>query len=198
MTKCALYYSIDVAINGDLQNGWGGFTLLASQIGNISSQLSTASTAASANIANSDWLMNDFTALEQANINLYTNNNLSTVYSPNPSTTASAISANTPLPTIVPLFISTGLGPYTQNATMTYDINQVLQSTTGILAAQGYRVFKAAQTLTNSANSIQTNTNINLQSISMNSNYFDTTTVSVNIFSNNIFEAMESWALYLI
>lgn len=121
MTKCALYYSIDVAVNGDLDKGWGGFTQLASQIGNISSQLSTASTAASANISNSDWLMSDFTALKQANINLYTNNNLSTVYSPNPST-----ASNSPLPTVVPLFISSGLGPYTQNATMTYDIHQAL------------------------------------------------------------------------
>lgn len=74
MTKCALYYSLDVAVNGDLEQGWGGFAVLASQIGNISSQLSTASTAASASLANSDWLLSDLTALEQANINLFTNN----------------------------------------------------------------------------------------------------------------------------
>jgi hypothetical protein len=126
MTKCALYYSIDVAVNGDLENGWGGFALLANQIGNMSSQLSTASTAASANISNSDWLLSDLTALKQANINLHTNNYLSTVYSPNPSTTASAISSSSPLPTIDPLFISSGLGPYTASGTMTYDIHNSL------------------------------------------------------------------------
>jgi hypothetical protein len=198
MTKCALYYSMDVAINGDLENGWGGFSQLANQIGNISSQLSTASTAASANISNSDWLMADYTALQQANINLYTNNNLSRVYSPNPSTTASAVSSNSPLPTVVPLFISSGLGPYTQSGTMTYDIHQALINTTGALGAQGYKVYKAAQTLTTSSNSIQTNTDINMKSITMNSNYFDATTVSINTFSKDIFESMESWALYLI
>lgn len=153
----------------------------------MSSQLSTASTAASINISNSDWLLNDLTAFKQANINLHTNNYLSTVYSPNPSTTASAISANSPLPTIDPLFITTGLGPYTASGTMTYDIHHSILNTSGALAAQGYKVFKAAQTLTNSANYIQTNTNINLQSLSMNSNYFDATTASVNSFSKDTF-----------
>jgi hypothetical protein len=79
MTKCALYYSMDVALNGDLPNGWGGFTLLANQIGNISTQLGTASTAASMNISSSEWLLADLTALQQANINLYKDNNQSTV-----------------------------------------------------------------------------------------------------------------------
>lgn len=75
MTKCALYYSVDVAINGDDNSGWGGFVPLSQKIGNISTQLSTASTAASANLSNSNWLVTDLTALRQANINLYKNNN---------------------------------------------------------------------------------------------------------------------------
>lgn len=154
MTKCALYYTVDVAINGDLLNKWGGFQQLSSQIGNISTQLGTASTAASANLSNSNWLVSDLTALRQANINLYTNNHDSTVYSPNPSSTASAVSANTPLPTVVPLFISSGLGPYTTNNTMTFDIDQGIQNTTAVVAGQGYNVYLAAQTLTNSANNI--------------------------------------------
>lgn len=75
MTKCALYYTMDVALNGDLLNSWGGFVQLSNQIGNISTQLSTASTAASTNLSNSAWLKTDLLALQQANINLYTNNN---------------------------------------------------------------------------------------------------------------------------
>lgn len=39
--------ALDVAKNGDQTNGWGGFTQLSNQIGNISSLLSTASTAVS-------------------------------------------------------------------------------------------------------------------------------------------------------
>jgi hypothetical protein len=198
MTKCALYYSVDVAVNGDQANHWGGFAQLANQIGNISTQLGTASTAASANLSNSAWLVDDLTVLEQANINLYTNNNESTVYSPNPSTTASAISASTALPTVTPLFISSGLGPYTANHTMTYDISSGIQSTTAAMGSQGYKVFKAAQMLTNSANNIQANTNINLQSLTMNSNYFDASTASLNNFSADVFDSLFDWALYLI
>jgi len=41
---------------------------------------------------------------------------------------------------------------------MTYDIHNAFLNTTAVVANQGYKVFKAAQTLTNSANSIQTNT----------------------------------------
>jgi hypothetical protein len=162
MTKCSLYYSLDVALNGDLSNGWGGFVQLANQIGNISLQLTTTSTAINANISNSEWLISDFQALKQQNVNLYLRNNISTVYSPNPTTTASAISADTPLPTVVPLFISEGLGPYTTNNTMTYSIDNSFTATTAQVAQQGYKVYKAAQLLANSANNIQTNTQINL------------------------------------
>ena len=85
-------------MNGDLTNGWGGFSQLTDQIGNISSQLNTANTAINSDLSNKDWLSTDFNSLKQQNINLYTNNYQSTVYSPNPSTTASATSSNSPLP----------------------------------------------------------------------------------------------------
>lgn len=75
MTKCTLYYSLDIALNGDLNNGWGGFTQLANQIGNISNQLTTTSTAINANISNSEWIITDLNALRQQNVNLYTKNN---------------------------------------------------------------------------------------------------------------------------
>ena len=63
-TKCGLYTSLDVAINGDQSNGWGGFTQLANQIGNVSTLLGTASTAASTNLANNDWLITNMAALK--------------------------------------------------------------------------------------------------------------------------------------
>jgi hypothetical protein len=187
-----------MALNGDLPNGWGGFALLANQIGNISTQLGTASTAASMNISSSEWLLADLTALQQANINLYKDNSQSTVESPNPTTTASANSVQSPLPTVVPHFISSGLGPYTANNTMTYDIHNAFLNTTAVVANQGYKVFKAAQTLTNSANSIQTNTEINMQSLTMNSNYIDASTTSLNNMRSDLFDALETWSLYLI
>lgn len=81
---------------------------------------------------------------------------------------------------------------------MTFDIHDGIQTTTAVLAGQGYKVFKAAQTLTNSANNIQANTDINLQSFVMNSNYFDASTASLNSFSSDVFESLFSWALYLM
>ena len=59
MTKCSLYYSLDVALNGDSNSGWGGFLQISSQVGNLSSQLVTASTAVNAQLAGSDWLLTD-------------------------------------------------------------------------------------------------------------------------------------------
>jgi hypothetical protein len=49
--------------------------------------------------------------MRQINANLYKDNQYSTVYSPHPTDTEDAISSNSPLPTVTPLFISEGLGP---------------------------------------------------------------------------------------
>lgn len=122
-TKCGLYTSLDVAINGDLANGWGGFTQLSNQIGNISSLLSTASTAASTNLANNGWLITGMNGLKEQNIQIYKNNNQSTVYTPHMTQTKSDISGNNPLHTIVPLFISQGLGPNGTSNTMVTDVD---------------------------------------------------------------------------
>jgi len=81
---------------------------------------------------------------------------------------------------------------------MTYDIHNAFLNTTAVVANQGYKVFKAAQTLTNSANSIQTNTEINMQSLTMNSNYIDASTTSLNNMRSDLFDALETWSLYLI
>ena len=68
-------------------------------------------------------------ALQEQNINIYKDNFQSTVLSPNPSTTATAIAGQTALPTITPLFISAGLGPNGTANTMVTDIDSGLQVT---------------------------------------------------------------------
>ncbi|CAM6002166.1 unnamed protein product [Sphagnum balticum] len=124
MTKCSIYYSLDVAINGDTANNWGGFGQMQMQIGNISTLLSSASNLVNSQLTGNDWLITGMAALRQANNDLYKNNYQSVVYSPNSSSTASAIAGNNPLPTVTPLFIQSGLGPVTTNSTMVNDIDQ--------------------------------------------------------------------------
>lgn len=196
-TKCGLYTSLDVAINGDQANGWGGFSQLTSQIGNLSTLLSTASTAATANLSNNGWLVSSMAALQEQNINLYKDNYQSTVYSPNPADTQTAVSGNQPLPVITPRFIASGLGPNGTANTMVTDIDSGLQVTKKI-ATQGYRVYTGAQLLANSANSITVNTNLALQAMAQNSNYLDAINVSLDSFSASIFDSLFNWGLYLI
>lgn len=117
-----MYYNIDVAINGDANNNWGGFVLLTSQVGNISSQIADLGTSITSNIGTTNTLVSGLAALRQKNMNLYNNNFQSTVFSPNHATTSTSIQTSTALPTITPLFINSGLGPYTTNNTMTFAI----------------------------------------------------------------------------
>jgi len=35
MVKCAFYYSLDVALNGDLDYKWGGFSQIKSKLENV-------------------------------------------------------------------------------------------------------------------------------------------------------------------
>ena len=44
--------ALDVAENGDQTNSWGGLGQISNQIGNITSQLTTTSTAVSTHLAN--------------------------------------------------------------------------------------------------------------------------------------------------
>jgi hypothetical protein len=120
---------LDVAINGDQTNGWGGFTQLSNQIGNVSTLLTTASTAASTNLANNGWLITGMNGLKEQNIQIYKNNNQSTVYTPYMIQTKADISGNNPLHTIIPLFISQGLGPNGTNNTMVSDIDSGIRVT---------------------------------------------------------------------
>jgi len=173
MTKCSIYYTLDVAINGDQTNKWGGFTQLKSQIGNVSNLLSTASTSINTNLAGNDWLSTGMTTLIQMNMNIYTNNYQSMVKNPNPITIT---------PYLTPQFIGYGLGPNGTNNTMVNDIDQGLQVTTKV-SNQGYKVYKAAFLLANSANNISANANIAIAALNMNSNYLDAASASINKFT---------------
>lgn len=197
MTKCSMYYALDVAINGDQTNSWGGFGQLHTQIGNVTSLLADASNYINGNLTGNDWLLTGMTNLQQMNLDLYKNNNMSTVYSPNPVTTANATTNNNPLPTIVPLFIQSGLGPNGTNGTMVYDIDKGLQVTAKV-SDQGYKTYKAAFLLASSANNISANAAIVLQSLSLNARYLDAVSASVSVFSANIFDKVFNWGLYLI
>jgi hypothetical protein len=192
MTKCSMYSTLDIAINGDQSNNWGGFSQLKSQIGNISSLLSTASTSISTNLAGNDWLVTSMSTLNQMNTNLYINNNQSKVYSPN-SLTAS----NNPLPTVTPLFISSGLGPNGTANTMVTDIDSGLQ-VTAKASNQGYSVYTSAFLLANSATNISSNANTCVNSLSMTTNFLDGITIAVDTFSNTVFDKIFNWGLYLI
>lgn len=68
-------------------------------------------------------------ALHEQNVNIYKDNNESTVYSPNPTTTESAIAGSTDLPTVTPRFIASGLGPNGTANTMVDDIEGGLRVT---------------------------------------------------------------------
>lgn len=128
-TKCALYTSLDVGINGDQTNKWGGFQQLQNQIGNISTLLNTASSQINSNLAGNDWLLNGMQTLKTMNLNIYKNNANSTVTSPWTANVTAAVSVSAALPTRVPLFISGGLGPNGTANTMTSDIDLGLRTT---------------------------------------------------------------------
>lgn len=94
-------------------------------------------------------------ALKEQNTDLYKNNFESTVYSPNPSSWTGG--SSTP-PTVVPLFISAGLGPNGTANTMVTDIDSGIQVTEQV-SSQGYTVYTSALLLANSANEIISNMN---------------------------------------
>ena len=129
MTKCSMYHSLDIALNGDQNNNWGGFQQMQDQIGNISTLLSTASAAISSTLSGNEWLQDGMNTLKTMNLDLYNNNKDSTVVSPKASDVASAISGNAALPTVQPLFVQQGLGPNGTANTMVTDIDLNMQIT---------------------------------------------------------------------
>jgi hypothetical protein len=75
------------------------------QVGNISALLSDAGAAATSSFGPSNDIYTNFASLRQQNNNIYENNHLSEVSSPDPVAVSNAISTNSDIPKIVPLFI---------------------------------------------------------------------------------------------
>ena len=64
-TKCSMYSALDNSLNGDTDNGWGGFTELQFKIGNISSLLDSTATQISTYFTNDNWLVDDMTVMKK-------------------------------------------------------------------------------------------------------------------------------------
>ena len=132
MVKCSMYYSLDVATNGDQNNSWSGFGQVQSQLSEITAKLDSAKTVVNNNLNGNTWILTDYYALENTNLDLWNKNHNSVVYSPNPTSTNTAMTAGTALPTIVPRFIQSGLGPNGTANTMVTDIDSGLKVTKGV------------------------------------------------------------------
>jgi len=134
-SKCSLYNGLDITLNGDFNKNWGGFSTLKNQVGNISSLLTTASGEVNTyfkgadGLSNDNWLVDDMTAMLQANLNVYNNNRDAQVITPNRDTTDAAIAGSNPLPLVDSVFIQTGLGPNGTANTMVNDIDIGLRTT---------------------------------------------------------------------
>jgi hypothetical protein len=66
-TKCSIFYSLDVSINGDQSSSWGGFTNVQAKVYNISTLLGQAATKFNT-LPNSDWLITSMNNLKQMNL----------------------------------------------------------------------------------------------------------------------------------
>ena len=67
--------------------------------------------------------------MKRENINIYNENKDSQVITPNPATTATAVTGNQPLPKVDSNFIQTQLGPNGTSGTMVDDIHNTLLNT---------------------------------------------------------------------
>lgn len=192
-----MYYSMDIALNGDVSSNWGGFTQFSMQMSNITAQLNNAGTAIISTFGTSNSLAAKQQALRQQNINIYRSNNQSTVYSSNHITTNTSIQNSLALPTITPLFITNSLGPYAMNNTMAYDVDQALNLTQKV-TDQASQVFTSSRLLSNSLSSISSKFNSSLNSMTLNAQYLISAQASIDSFSTKVFDGAFTQLLYLI
>ena len=155
-TKCSMYYLLDISMNGDVDNGWGGFVELKNKIGNISSLLDSASTQVSTYISNDEWLVNDMTVMKNKNVEIYNQHKDAQLITPNPVTTETNLNAGFDFPKIDSVFIQTGLGPNGTFGTMVDDIDRGLR-TTEVKSQQAYNIEAAAASMVESSATIQEN-----------------------------------------
>ena len=55
MTRCSMYYTLDISLNGDPDGQWGGFSQVQTQLSDVVTQLNSTVTAA-ASLANNEWI----------------------------------------------------------------------------------------------------------------------------------------------
>jgi hypothetical protein len=129
------------------------------------------------------------------NLNLWADNHLSTVYSPNPTTTNAAMASSSPLPTITPLFIQQGLGPNGTANTMITDIDSGLRTISAV-KDQAYFTYGSAMTFVSSASTVANNTNNNLNSITQATDVLANVNAALNVFSTTYLAYMTDYAIY--
>ena len=120
-----------MALNGDNQH-WGGYSHIKNQVGNISELLPNASSKVSTYFNDNGTLTTLMELMKRENIDIYNKNKDSKVTSPNPDDTATAVSGNSPLPTVDSYFIVNYLGPNGTADTMVDDIHNSLLHTQNV------------------------------------------------------------------
>jgi hypothetical protein len=86
-----------------------------------------------------DWLYTSMEDMKQMNLNIYRHHNDSTLITPNPTTTKTAVDNGLTIPTITSRFVEEDLGPNGTFGTMTDDIDRGLRLTE-ILTSEAYNI----------------------------------------------------------
>lgn len=194
--KCHLFYSLDVALNGEVAKGWGGLAQMGLQVGNISALLTASGAAAASSFGSSNSIQADFASLREQNNNIYENNRLSTVSSPNPAAVAIAVSTNSLTPKIVPSFILASLGPSSNGSTMTGDIElglQVIEKT----VSQAGKVLSAASLFVSSLSSSGDKYSSSMRLLNQNLEYLGSISSSISEFASKYIEQDLPHLMYL-
>ena len=129
MVKCGFYYSLDTALNGDLQNKWGGFSQIQSKLKNVTDLIATTVDSINTQLTDNSWIKIGLSNIKNMNLDLWENNKDSKLLTPDPIATKNAINTNNAIPTIVPLFIQSGLGPNATANKMITDLDSGFQIT---------------------------------------------------------------------
>lgn len=183
-TKCGIYTILDIALNGDGVS-WGGFSTIASLLDGISSALSSTQTKINTYFGDNTWLTNDTLSMQNKNMNLYNNYNASTVVNPDADNVTQ----------VMPLFISSGLGPNGTANRMVTDIDAGMQ-VTQVLTNSAIQVDQSAKVLADSVSTIQSNVNISKNQLNMYNSQLASFEKEMNAFSSQYFDQIFQWGVY--
>ena len=196
-TKCSMYYLLDISLNGDLDNGWGGFVSLKNNIGNISSLLDSASTQVNTYLSNDEWLVDDINAMKAANLEIYNQHKDAQLITPNPSTTEVNLNAGFDFPRIDSIFIQGGLGPNGTFGTMVDDIDRGLRKTEKKSQA-AYDIESAAQKMVLASSTIQENAVSSQNTLAMYIRQLEVVNEELNQFADTFFDEYFSAGIYVM